>query len=221
MRMGRFFKSCFYLLCLTFGPTEAEAACSAKMMIVNEASSPIIGILAKNSGKTDWMPVGQPQGVTIAPNDKQVIDPGDGSDAVLYDFVFLFGNGQIFSQERIDVCKTTDLRVRPGSIVPAPSVTTSPVMAPPVIVAPQPVPRRPAPQKQLASSRIATVKVPQASLRTGPGLGYPSVAGGGLPFGTDVIVLKILVPWIQIAVPEGVGGGRIGYVNGYELTPPR
>ena len=94
-------------------------------------------------------------------------------------------------------------------------------MAPPVIVAPQPVPRRPAPQKQLSSSRIATVKVPQASLRTGPGLGYPSVAGGGLPFGTDVIVLKILVPWIQIAVPEGVGGGRIGYVNGYELTPPR
>ena len=228
MEMDRFLKHCVFLsFCLIAGLAETKAACSTKMMIVNEGSAPIIGILAKNSGKTDWLPVGQSQGVTLAPNDKQVIDPGDGTDAVLYDFVFLFGNGQVVSQERIDVCKTTDFRVKPGSTVPVPVLPvmfppgiSPPVTSPPVLVMPEPVAPRPAPKKQL-SSRVSTVKVAQASLRTGPGLGYPSVAGGGLMYGTDVLVLKIRVPWIQIAVPEGLGSGRIGYVNGYELTPPR
>jgi hypothetical protein len=81
-------------------------------------------------------------------------------------------------------------------------------------------PPPPAPPPRATPSKLSTVKVPWAAIRSGPGVDYPTVGGGRLRYGTDVIVLDIVVPWVHVDAPDGAGGHLTGYVNGYELTPP-
>ena len=101
----------------------------------------------------------------------------------------------------------------------------SPTSAKPFVTPdpPRPAPqaRQPSPPRRQQKVKWASVKVEMLNLLTGPGAGYLPVGGGALTFGTRVIVLSIIKPWVHVAVQEGVGGGRIGYVNGYGLTPPR
>ena len=135
-----FVRGSFFALMSCLALSQAKAACNASLKVINEASSPMISIMAKNSGKTDWTPAMSPADAKVAPNDSVVINPGDGSDAVLYDFLFLFANGQVYPQEKINVCDTGLLRVRPVATTAA-SQEASPPPAPrvPVVQAPPPV----------------------------------------------------------------------------------
>ncbi len=221
-----FFIWCLLLSSLSWLPFRpAEATCNSdtvKIKIVNMDSSPIISIMSKNSGATDWNRLERIMGmklvgIKIDPNDSQYIELIDSSNAILYDFVFVFGNGQNIHRDQINTCETKELKIR--SVTPALNSTPTPA----------PIPN-PAPiLSELdrgcgyvpSGSKHSSVQVASAILRNGPGWGYSPVNGGPLLYGTNVIVIKIIKPWVCVAVAENGGNRRLGYINGYELTPPR